>query len=85
MLTGSSIFEKRKARIVRILLAFSPFIVFAIVDRLVGSTEGLIGGAVIAVVLIVRDWKPDWQSTLFWPAKPGQQSVSGSAWTPACF
>jgi hypothetical protein len=44
--------EKRKGRIVGILLAFAPFIVFAIVDRLIGPTEGLISGAVIAIVLL---------------------------------
>jgi hypothetical protein len=48
--------EKRKGRIVGILLAFAPFIVFAIVDRLIGPTEGLMSGAVIAIVLLVRDW-----------------------------
>jgi hypothetical protein len=39
-----------------ILLAFAPFIVFAVVDRLVGSTAGLLAGALMAVVLLVRDW-----------------------------
>lgn len=38
-----------------ILLAFAPFIAFAIVDRLVGPTEGLAAGAVVSIGLIVRD------------------------------
>jgi hypothetical protein len=38
-----------------ILLAFAPFLAFAIVDRLVGSTEGLIIGFLIAFALVVRD------------------------------
>jgi hypothetical protein len=37
------------------MLAFAPFIAFAVVDRLIGSTEGLISGAVISLVLILRD------------------------------
>ena len=39
-----------------ILLAFSPFIVFAVVDRLVGPTAGLIAGAAVSAALIARDW-----------------------------
>ncbi|MDB5413729.1 MAG: conserved rane protein of unknown function [Rubritepida sp.] len=39
-----------------IMLAFAPFIVFAIVDRLVGSTEGLVAGAVVSAALLLRDW-----------------------------
>ncbi len=38
-----------------ILLAFAPFIVFAVLDRLIGPMEGLIGGALTAAALIVRD------------------------------
>lgn len=38
-----------------ILLAFAPFITFAIVDRLAGSTEGLLTGAVVAIGLLLRD------------------------------
>ena len=38
-----------------ILLAFAPFIAFALVDRLAGSTEGLVVGALVSIVLIVRD------------------------------
>jgi hypothetical protein len=41
---------------VGILLAFTPFIAFAFVDRLVGPTEGLVGGALVAAALLVRDW-----------------------------
>ncbi len=39
-----------------ILLAFAPFIVFAIVDRLAGATEGLVAGALVSVALLARDW-----------------------------
>lgn len=38
-----------------ILLAFAPFIAFAVVDRLVGSTEGLMVGALVSLALIARD------------------------------
>jgi hypothetical protein len=38
------------------LLAFAPFIAFAVVDRLAGSVEGLLAGATISAVLLVRDW-----------------------------
>jgi hypothetical protein len=39
-----------------ILFAFAPFIVFALVDRLVGATEGLIAGAAVSAALLLRDW-----------------------------
>ena len=39
-----------------ILLAFAPFIAFAVIDRLVGPTEGLIAGAVVSAGLLIRDW-----------------------------
>jgi hypothetical protein len=39
-----------------IILAFAPFIVFAVIDRLIGSSEGLIAGAATSMVLLVRDW-----------------------------
>jgi hypothetical protein len=39
-----------------ILLAFAPFIGFAVVDRLLGSTEGLFAGFIISAALLVRDW-----------------------------
>jgi hypothetical protein len=39
-----------------ILLAFTPFIAFAAVDRLAGSTEGLVAGAIVSVGLLLRDW-----------------------------
>lgn len=39
-----------------ILLAFAPFIAFAVVDRLVGSTEGLVAGTIVSAALIIRDW-----------------------------
>ena len=39
-----------------ILLAFAPFIVFAVLDKYLGSTGALIAGAVISGVLIARTW-----------------------------
>ena len=39
-----------------ILLSFAPFIVFAVVDRLIGSAQGLIAGAATSMVLLLRDW-----------------------------
>jgi len=39
-----------------ILLAFAPFIGFALVDRLVGPTQGLFTGAIVAAALLARDW-----------------------------
>jgi hypothetical protein len=39
-----------------ILPAFAPFIAFALVDRLVGPTEGLFAGVIVSVTLLVRDW-----------------------------
>jgi hypothetical protein len=38
-----------------IWLAFAPFIAFAVVDRLIGSTEGLLAGAAVSLALLVRD------------------------------
>ena len=38
-----------------ILLAFAPFIAFAVVDRISGSTEGLVAGAVVSAALLLRD------------------------------
>jgi hypothetical protein len=38
-----------------ILLAFLPFIVFAVLSRLVGPVEGLIGGTLTSMILLVRD------------------------------
>jgi hypothetical protein len=40
---------------VGILLTFAPFIVFAVVNMVIGATGGLILGALVAVVLLVRD------------------------------
>jgi hypothetical protein len=39
-----------------ILLAFAPFIVFAILERFVGPTNGLIAGALVSLALLARDW-----------------------------
>jgi hypothetical protein len=38
-----------------LLLAFAPFIAFAVVDRTVGATPGLVAGALVAAALILRD------------------------------
>jgi hypothetical protein len=38
------------------LLAFVPFIAFAVLDRTVGATEGLIAGALVSAALVARDW-----------------------------
>ena len=39
-----------------ILLAFAPFIAFALVDRVVGPTQGLFAGVTVSVTLLLRDW-----------------------------
>jgi hypothetical protein len=39
-----------------ILLAFAPFVVFALVDRLAGAMEGLVAGAAVSAALFIRDW-----------------------------
>ncbi|RAI59060.1 hypothetical protein [Roseicella frigidaeris] len=38
-----------------ILLAFSPFLAFALLDRLAGPTPGLVAGAFVAAGLLLRD------------------------------
>ena len=38
-----------------VLLAFAPFLAFALIDRLSGPTEGLIAGAVVSAALLLRD------------------------------
>ncbi|MFO1109616.1 MAG: hypothetical protein U1E61_10570 [Bradyrhizobium sp.] len=38
------------------LLAFAPFIAFAVVDRLVGSPEGLLAGFAVSAAILARDW-----------------------------
>jgi len=39
-----------------ILLAFAPFIIFAIVDRFIGPTQGLCAAALASFLLVLRDW-----------------------------
>lgn len=39
-----------------ILLALSPFVAFAVVDRLFGSIEGLVTGAAVSLILLARDF-----------------------------
>jgi hypothetical protein len=38
------------------LLAFAPFIAFALVDRAVGATEGLVAGTAVSAAFLIRDW-----------------------------
>lgn len=38
-----------------ILLAFAPFIVFAVLDRIFGPVEALAAGAAVSAALVVRD------------------------------
>ncbi|MDO9711844.1 DUF3159 domain-containing protein [Paracraurococcus lichenis] len=38
-----------------ILLAFAPFLAFAVIDRLAGPMEGLVAGAVVSTGLVLRD------------------------------
>jgi hypothetical protein len=45
-----------KDNVMGIMLAFAPFIAFALVDRLTGPTEGLVAGAAISAALLIRDW-----------------------------
>jgi hypothetical protein len=40
----------------RKLLAFAPFIAFALVDRLVGGAAGLLAGAAVSAAMLVRGW-----------------------------
>ncbi|MDP3689972.1 hypothetical protein [Bradyrhizobium sp.] len=39
-----------------IWLAFAPFIAFALIDRMLGSTEGLLAGFAVSAALLARDW-----------------------------
>ncbi|MFT3987336.1 hypothetical protein [Aestuariivirga sp.] len=39
-----------------IILAFAPFLAFAVIDRLFGSVEGLLAGALVSAVFLLRDW-----------------------------
>ena len=41
--------------IMGILLAFAPFIAFAVFDRLIGAVEGLVIGALVSAALLLRD------------------------------
>ena len=38
-----------------ILLAFAPFLTFALVDRALGSFDGLLAGAIVSIAMLVRD------------------------------
>lgn len=39
-----------------ILLAFAPFLAFAVLDRALGPSQGLLAGAAVSAVLLIRDW-----------------------------
>ena len=39
-----------------ILLGFAPFIAFAILDWVMGPTQGLIAGALVSLALLLREW-----------------------------
>ena len=39
----------------QILLAFAPFLVFALIERFLGPSDGLIAGALVALLLLGRD------------------------------
>lgn len=55
-----------------ILLAFAPFIAFAIVDRFIGGTAGLLTGAVVSAALLVRDrCLAGWRFTASSGTRPG--------------
>ena len=41
---------------VGVVLAFAPFIAFALIDRLAGSIPGLAAGAAVSAALLIRDW-----------------------------
>ncbi len=48
-----------------ILLAFSPFIAFAVIDRLIGPIQGLFVGTAVSAALLLRDWiSPDRQAKI---------------------
>ncbi|KAA0969022.1 hypothetical protein FPY71_15840 [Aureimonas fodinaquatilis] len=38
-----------------IMLAFLPFLVFAMTDRFIGTTEGLVAGTAVSAFLVTRD------------------------------
>jgi hypothetical protein len=38
------------------LLAFAPFVAFAVMDRLVGPVEGMFVGFAVSAALLIRDW-----------------------------
>lgn len=39
-----------------ILLAFTPFVLFAVIDRWVGAAPGLAAGTALSAALVLRDW-----------------------------
>lgn len=40
-----------------ILMAFSPFIAFAVVEKAAGPVPGLAAGALVSLALLIRDWR----------------------------
>lgn len=71
------------------MLAFAPFIAFAVVDRLVGSMEGLFAGFAVSVVILTRDWlsaarKPkllEIGTAILFGLLAGYAFVTGPAWS----
>jgi len=39
-----------------ILIGFAPFLIFAVLDRLIGTTAGLLAAALVSMALLLRDW-----------------------------
>jgi hypothetical protein len=39
----------------RTLLAFAPFLVFVVLERIIGVSSGLIAAAIVAAILVARD------------------------------
>jgi signal transduction histidine kinase len=72
-----------------ILFAFAPFIAFALVDRLIGSTQGLVAGAAVSAILLLRDWfglhrKPkilEVGTTILFSALALYSVLGGPAWS----
>jgi len=72
---------------VGMLLAFAPFIIFALVDRFAGPTEGLVAGALVSAALVARSWLSsastpkilDVGTTLLF----GGLALYGALWRPA--
>jgi hypothetical protein len=51
----SGTFHSHRIAAMGMILAFAPFIAFALIDRLVAATPGLVAGALVAIALLLRD------------------------------